>query len=118
MTIQSYVIVSNDPANLTILGGPLRWDGETPYTPPAGTHTMLTDAAITAGYTFPAPPVAQQNSQLIQALLAAAIANNITYINTTTPTAVVTTLQVKALSRQVNALIRYTLGQLDTTDGT
>lgn len=118
MAIQSYVLVSNDPANLVILGGPLRWDGETAYTPPAGTHTMLTDAAITAGYTFPAPPVAQVNAQTLQAKAGAAVDANNTYLAIASPTNAQVVAQVNRLTRECSAVIKLLLNQTDDTAGT
>lgn len=45
-----------------------------------------------------------------------ALAGNRTYVGTATPTAAQTTAQVKALSRQVNGIIRLLLNELDGTD--
>lgn len=118
MSVQSYVLVSNDPANLTILGGPLAWDGVASYTPPSGTHTMLSADATAAGYTFPPPPAAQVNAQVLQGKALNALVDNITYIGTAAPSAAVTTAQVKSLSRQVNALIKLMFAQTDDTSGT
>lgn len=64
------------------------------------------------------PTTAQTNAAMLQAAVLAAIAGNITYIGTASPTAAQTTVQVKALSRQMDALIKLTFGQTDTTDGT
>ena len=47
-----------------------------------------------------------------------ALASNITYIALASPTAAQQTAQVKALTRQVDALIKLTLGLLDDTAGT
>lgn len=66
----------------------------------------------------PIPTTAQTNAQTLQQQPLNAIAGNITYINTASPTAAVTTAQVKALSRQVNALIKLFFNQTDDTTGT
>lgn len=57
-----------------------------------------------------------QNRTTIETQAAAALAGNKTYAALATPTAAQTTAQVKALSRQVNGVIRLLLGQLDATD--
>lgn len=57
----------------------------------------------------------QDNEQTIRQQAASALASNRAYV-ASTPTAAQTTAQVKALSRQVNGLIRLLLNQLDATD--
>lgn len=118
MSIQSYVLVSDDPANHTIQGGPLRWDGVTAYVPAPGLHTMLTDDAIAGGYTFPAPPVAQVNAQTLQAKAQAALDANATYLAIASPTNAQVVAQLRRVTQENNALIRLTLGALDDTSGT
>lgn len=61
----------------------------------------------------PGTPTA--NLMAIQQQAEAALAANRAYV-TGTPTAAQTTAQVKALSRQVNGLIRLFLSRLDGTD--
>lgn len=54
------------------------------------------------------------NEHSIREKLSIALAGNTAYLNTTTPTAAQTTAQVKALTRQMTALIRLTTRQLDS----
>lgn len=56
------------------------------------------------------------NDRTIRSQAAAALTANRTYVALANPTAAQTTAQVKALSRQVNSLLRQMLGQLDGTD--
>lgn len=49
---------------------------------------------------------------------AAALTNNQTFLGIATPTQAQAVAQVQALTRQVDALIRLQIGQLDTTAGT
>lgn len=53
------------------------------------------------------------NEAAIRDRLAQAIAGNVTYLGLATPTAAQTTTQVKALTRQIDALIRLANRQLD-----
>lgn len=59
--------------------------------------------------------VEQDNREAIRAAAAQALTANRSYV-ASTPTAAQTTAQVKALSRQVNGLIRLLLDALDGTD--
>lgn len=118
MSVRRYVVV--DMLSKTILGGPWLWDGVVDWTPPmAGTLMLATDAAA-GGYTVPPTPVdpVVQNAATLQQQIGNALANNIAYLAVGTPTAAQVAAQVRALTRQVTALIRLTSGLLDTTDGT
>lgn len=68
-------------------------------TPPAGPHDTAAD-----------------NDATIRAQAANALTANRTYAALASPTAAQTTAQVKALTRQNNAIIRLLLGKLDGTD--
>ena len=56
------------------------------------------------------------NADAIRATALNALAANRTYVALATPTAAQTTAQVKALTRQMNGVIRLLLNQLDGTD--
>lgn len=56
------------------------------------------------------------NQATLEDLARQALVTNRTYVAIASPTAAQTTVQVKALSRQMNGLIRLLLGQLDGTD--
>lgn len=56
------------------------------------------------------------NEQTLRTQARAALDANRTYLALATPTVAQTTAQVKALTRQVQALIRFTLDDLSGTD--
>lgn len=56
------------------------------------------------------------NEETLRQQARAALAANRTYLALATPTAAQTTAQVKALTRQVQALIRFQLGDLSGAD--
>lgn len=72
---------------------------------------------LVAGGIYVVPDAVDNEAQLIQKA-ASALANNQTFLAIASPTTAQAVAQVKALTRQVNALIRLAVGQLDTTDGT
>lgn len=98
------------------------WDGQ------AGTYTrwdpsgaQLEQRALTSAEAAELAAVdtqnaADSNAATLRQQASQALAANRTYIGLATPTAAQTTAQAKALSRQMNALIRLALGQLDGTD--
>jgi hypothetical protein len=63
-----------------------------------------------------AAETARTNRTTIEAQVAAAITANKAYVALASPTNAQTTAQVKALSRQVNGVMRLLTGQLDATD--
>lgn len=63
------------------------------------------------------PTVNEANRDALNTKAVAALAANATFLAIASPTAQVAT-QAKALTRQMDALIRLVGGQLDSTDGT
>ena len=61
-------------------------------------------------------PVEEDNRQAIIAAARTALATNRTYVGLASPSNAQTVAQVKALSRQVNGLIRVLLGDFSGTD--
>lgn len=59
-----------------------------------------------------------ENEATLRTKAQQALTANATYLGLQSPTAAQNTAQVKALTRQVNALIRLAVGQLDDTVGT
>lgn len=69
---------------------------------------------VTVGYE-PTPTPAMVNAQTIFGRAAAALTANATYLNVASPSNAQVAAQVKALTRQVDGLIRIALTQYDTT---
>lgn len=61
-------------------------------------------------------PQEQINDETIRQQALDALAANRTYVARQSPTAAQNTAQIKALSQQMNGLIRLVLGRLDGTD--
>lgn len=114
----SYVVVSTNLEDLNIYDGPYAWDEFPTYDPPMGEGYawMLLEDAYTAGYTFPPPPITP--SDVIMGNLLAALTSNDTYLSLSAPTAEDDTVQLAALTRQLNGLIRLATNTLDDVSDT
>lgn len=67
---------------------------------------------------LPDPTLSELNLADLKSKAGNAIGGNIAALNVASPTNAQVVAQVKALTRQNNALIRIILGALDSTDGT
>lgn len=113
-----YVIVSTDASDKIVKAGPIIWDGIQAFELPASTQTMLESAALSTGYTYPAPSTADVNIATLQSKASAALTLNATFLAIGSPTNAQTLAQVQLLTRENSTIIRLLLGSLDTTAGT
>lgn len=94
--------------------------GPGPHQPASGmlgtADAPVTGMRCAATACVPTPDPAGVNAETLRQQALAALSSNRTYVALASPTAAQTTAQVKALSRQVNGLIRLALGQFDGTD--
>lgn len=74
------------------------------------------DGALVSDVPVVRDVTAETNDRAIRDQAAQAMVGNRAYVALAAPTAAQTTAQVKALSQQMNALIRLALGQLDATN--
>lgn len=108
------------PINLTQLGAELGTralscatvGGESTVT----AHDATTKAALQSAVDAHVAIDEAGNRTTLEQQAATALANNKSFLAIATPTTAQITAQVKALTRQNNALIRLTLGRLDGTD--
>jgi hypothetical protein len=91
-------------------------NGVVQYFDAAG-NPITTAQARAATATDPAS-VAETNRRALITKATNALTGNTTYLALASPTTAQNTAQVRALTRQVNALIRLTAKQLDTQNGT
>lgn len=118
MAVQRYVLISTDPADKVIKGGPILWNGVTPLTLPSDRHTITESAAIAGGYAFPPIPITEINAATLKDRAAHAIIANITYLSITSPTNAQVVAQVNRLTKECSGLIRLLLDQTDDIAGT
>lgn len=76
----------------------------------------LTDPEFAEYTTVAQSRAAEANRDTIETQAAAALAANAAFIALASPSAAQNAAQIKALTRQVNKLIRLVLGRLDGTD--
>lgn len=113
----SYVFVSTDTTDMIIRSAPFSWDGVSALTIPTGQQPLLAASAAASGYLTPTDAATIPAADL-RAKAVGALASNITFLAIASPTQAQAVTQVKALTRQVNALIRLAAGALSTEDGT
>ena len=82
-----------------------------------GTDLVTRDGAGNIVATVPLP-TERVNAKSLAAKIDTALTNNATFLALASPTNAQTLAQVRALTRQMNALARLVAGKLDTTDGT
>lgn len=82
-----------------------------------GTNLVTRDAQGNVVSSVPLP-TKRVNARDVETKAVTALTNNATFLNLASPTNAQTLAQVKALTRQVNGLIRLLLGRLDDTSGT
>lgn len=81
-------------------------------------RTPYTAAQNAAADTAAAEATAGVNEQTLRDRARAAMTGNATYLGRSSPTAAQNTAQIQALTRQVNALIKLEVRDLNATDGT
>ncbi len=92
-----------------VIDGTVRWfDGD----------LEVTAAEARASVAGSTETVAETNRRALLSKAQNALTANATYLAISAPTSAQNTAQVKALTREVNALIRLAVRALDTTSGT
>jgi hypothetical protein len=82
---------------------------------PGGFDPDAANGGVVETVTVPVPPEAV-NADTLQQRTKAAMAANRTFLALSSPSAAQNAQQIKALTRQVQALIRFTLADFDGTD--
>lgn len=82
-----------------------------------GTDLVTRDANGNIIASVPLPPD-RVNAKSLETRIETALTNNATFLALASPTNAQTLAQVRALTRQMNAVARLIAGKLDTTDGT
>lgn len=73
------------------------------------------DGSVLEDYTVP-KPAEQVNEETIRERAEAALADNLAYLGTQNPSNAEAAAQIKALTRQVNGVIRLLLNRFDSSD--
>jgi len=113
-----YVIVPVATANNEIQGGPLLWDGTSPFPLGPGLKIITVEAARQGGYTWPARPATELNAATLRERVASALAENRAFLGRGVPTNAEILAQVRLLTKLTTAYGKLLLDQTDTTDGT
>lgn len=97
--------------------------GPGPHVPASGIlgtsdRAQTADVRCSSASCVKAPDAVTTNLNTIQAGLQTALAANVTFLAIASPTTAQVTAQNKALTRQVDALIKIQLGLLTDTSGT
>jgi hypothetical protein len=91
-------------------------DGVVHYFDAAGNE--VSKAALPTAVASTAEFIAETNRRALLSKASSALLANATYLAIGSPTSAQNTAQIRALTRQVTALIRLTTRALDTQDGT
>lgn len=117
--IQIVVLVSTDPEDKEIKGGPFRQNIDMKSTPPEGHKWLSEYQAMTENYRYPLGYAAPMSTvDTLQRKAGTALSQNAAFLALEGPANAQVLAQVRALTRQVSALIRLEIGALDSTDGT
>lgn len=116
---ETVVLVSTDTTDKVIKSGPYQQNSDAPGSTPDGQQWMPLYQALGQGYAYPRDhAIPSSPVDTLQQKAGQALVNNKAFLALDTPANAQIVAQVKALTRQVSALIRLEIGALDTTDGT
>jgi hypothetical protein len=118
MALIRYVVVSTTLSDKTIYDGPFMWDGVTQWAVSSSRQAITETTAIAGGYTYPPPPIADQNAATLRTRALTALSANATYQAIASPTNAQVAAQVTLMTKECNGIIRLLLGQLDDISGT